>query len=69
VSAAELSQCCYNIGSGTVACIMNRYKKLLDFLKKLTTMPPKKVEETFYPPENLRQIVKELSAFFRYTKR
>ena len=32
-------------------------------------MPPKKVEEAFYPPENLRRAEKELPDFFQIHQR
>jgi len=59
----------YHIGSGTVTLIMERYKKLDIPLKELIAMPPKVVEETFYPPENLRQTEKELPDFFEIHKK
>ncbi|MCD8082824.1 MAG: hypothetical protein LUE86_04685 [Clostridiales bacterium] len=41
----------YNIGSSTVTHIMNRFQEIGIPLDDLKVMPPKKVEETFYPPE------------------
>lgn len=46
----------YNIGNSTVTLIMNRFHELGLSLEELKAMPPKKVEEAFYPPENLRWI-------------
>ena len=45
----------YNIGNSTVTLIMNRFHELGLSLEELKAMPPKKVEEAFYPPENLRR--------------
>lgn len=55
----------YNIGNSTVTLIMNRFQELGIPLDKLKAMPPKKVEEAFYPPENLRRADKEPPDFFK----
>ena len=55
----------YNIGNSTVTLIMNRFHELGLSLEELKAMPPKKVEEAFYPPENLRRAEKELPDFFQ----
>lgn len=39
----------YNIGNSTVTLIMNRFHELGLSLEELKAMPPKKVEEAFYP--------------------
>ncbi len=59
----------YNIGNSTVTLIMNRFHELGISLEELKAMPPKKVEETFYPPENLRRAEKELPDFFQIHQR
>ena len=59
----------YNIGNSTVTLIMNRFHELGLSLEELKAMPPKKVEEAFYPPENLRRAEKELPDFFQIHQR
>ncbi len=59
----------YNIGSSTVTHIMNRFQEIGIPLDDLKVMPPKKVEETFYPPENLRRSEKEPPDFFEIHRR
>ena len=54
-----------NIGNSTVTLIINHYHKLGLSLDESKAMPPKKVEEAFYPPENLRRAEKELPDFFQ----
>ena len=44
----------YGVGSSTVTLIMNRFKESGLSLDDLKAMGPKKVEELFYPPDNLR---------------
>ena len=56
----------YNIGNSTVTLIMNRFHELGLSLEELKAMPPKKVEEAFYPPENLRRTEKELPDVSEY---
>ena len=45
----------YSIGSSTVALIMDRFKETSLSLEDLRMMEPKKVEELFYPSDNLRR--------------
>lgn len=45
----------YGIGSGTVQLILNRYSASGYTLEQLKSLPPKKVEEVFYPPQNLKR--------------
>ena len=45
----------YSIGSSTVTLIMKRFKDLGLSLDDLKQMEPKKLENAFYPPENLRR--------------
>ena len=45
----------YAIGSSTVTLIMKRFKDLGLSLDDLKQMEPKKLENAFYPPENLRR--------------
>ena len=59
----------YNIGNNTVTLIMNRFHELGLSLEELKAMPPKKVEEAFCPPENLRHAEKELPDFFQIHQR
>ncbi len=55
----------YRIGSSTVTLIMNRFQELGLTLDELKAMEPKKVEDAFYPPENLRRSEKPMPDFFR----
>lgn len=43
----------YSIGSGTVTLIMNRYKQLGVSLEDFKQMEPSKMEDAFYPKENI----------------
>ena len=45
----------YNIGSGTLNLIMSRYKASGIPIEELRMMPPKDVEELFYPSKNLQR--------------
>lgn len=45
----------YNIGSGTLALIMSRYKASGIPIEELCMMQPKEVEELFYPARKLQK--------------
>ena len=45
----------YDIGQGTVKLIIDRFQQLGLPLSDLKTMEPEKVEQSFYPPENIRR--------------
>ena len=45
----------YKIGSGTLNLILSRYKASEIPIEELRMMPPKDVEELFYPPKNLQR--------------
>lgn len=45
----------YSIGSGTLNLIMRRYDALGIPIEELLKMPPKEVEDLFYPPKNLQR--------------
>jgi transposase len=53
----------YNIGQGTVKLIIDRFNELGLPLNDLRQMQPEKVENTFYPPENIRRIEVPLPDF------
>lgn len=46
----------YNIGQGTVKLIIDRFQQLGLPLRSLKNMEPEKVEQSFYPPENIRRM-------------
>ena len=58
----------YNIGNSTVQRIMDRFHELGYSPEELKAMPPKQVEELFYPPENLRRGDREMPDFFTIHK-
>lgn len=45
----------YRIGSGTLSLIMSRYEAGGIPIDELRMLPPKDVEELFYPPRNLQR--------------
>ena len=45
----------YSIGSSTLQLIMKRYAEIGIPIDELRSMEPSKVEEAFYPPQNLRK--------------
>lgn len=45
----------YNIGSGTLKLIMDRYEASGISIEELQMMPPQEVEELIYPPKNLQR--------------
>lgn len=51
----EIIQKRYSIGSSTLQLIMKRYGEIAIPLHDLKSMEPSKVEEMFYPPQNLRK--------------
>lgn len=55
----------YDIGSSTVTLIMKRFQDIGLSLDDLKSMDPKKVEDAFYPPENLRHAEKPLPDFWQ----
>ena len=59
----------YGIGSSTVTLIMTRFQELGLTLDELKAMEPRRVEEAFYPPENLRRSEKPMPDFFRIHER
>ena len=59
----------YNIGSGTLALIMSRYEASKIPIEELRMMPPKEVEEIFYPPQNLQRKEIPLPDFQYYYNR
>lgn len=59
----------YGVGSSTVTLIMKRFKELGCSIEELKAMAPKDVEETFYPPENLKRTNKPLPDFFKVHER
>lgn len=59
----------YNIGSGTLALIMSRYEASKIPIEELRMMPPKEVEEIFYPPQNLQRKEVPLPDFQYYYNR
>ena len=60
----------YNIGNSTVTLIMNRFHELGLFPGGVeSNAGRRKVEEAFYPPENLRRAEKELPDFFQIHQR
>ena len=59
----------HNIGNSPLVLIMNRFHELGLSLEELKVMPPKKVEESFYPPENHRRAEKELQDYFQIHQR
>ena len=54
----------YEIGSSTIALIMERFGELGLPLEELRTMNPQEVESKFYPEENRRDTRKSLPDFF-----
>ena len=61
----ETTQKRYGVGSSTVTLVMKRFRELGVSLEELKAMPPKDVEEAFYPPENLRRTAKPQPDFFK----
>lgn len=61
----ETTQKRYGVGSSTVTLVMKRFRELGVSLEELKAMPPKAVEEAFYPPENLRRTAKPQPDFFK----
>lgn len=59
----------YNIGSGTLNLIMSRYKASGIPIEELRMMPPKDVEELFYPSKNLQRKDVPLPDFQHYYDR
>lgn len=59
----------YGIGNSTITLIMNRFQKLGFTVEELKAMEPKKVEQSFYPPENLQQSDRPLPDFFKIHQR
>lgn len=59
----------YNIGSGTLNLIMSRYKASGIPIEELRMMPPKDVEELFYPSKNLQRKEVPLPDFQYYYDR
>lgn len=45
----------YNIGSGTLKLIMDRYEASGISIEELQMMPPQEVVELIYPPKNLQR--------------
>ena len=59
----------YRIGSSVVTLIMKRFQETGLTLEELKAMEPRKVEELFYPPDNLRQTEKPLPDFYAIHQR
>ena len=59
----------YSIGSSTLQLIMKRYAETGIPLEDLKTMEPSKVEEMFYPPQNLRRDDIPMPDFQKYYDR
>ena len=53
----------YDLGNSAVTLIMQRFQQCGLTLEELKAMPSAKVEELFYPPENLRKAEKPLPDF------
>ena len=53
----------YNIGSGTLALIMSRYKASGIPVEELRMMPPNEVKELFYPSKNIQQRMQHFQIF------
>lgn len=59
----------YHIGSSSLQLIMKRFRDSRLSLEQLKLMEPKKVEEIFYPPENLQRKEVSLPDFQSYYDR
>ena len=59
----------YSIGSSTLQLIMKRYAEIDIPLEDLKAMEPSKVEEMFYPPQNLRRDDIPMPDFQKYYDR
>ena len=59
----------YSIGSSTLQLIMKRYAETGIPLENLKAMEPSKVEEMFYPPQNLRRDDIPMPDFQKYYDR
>ena len=59
----------YSIGSSTLQLIMKRYAEIDIPLENLKAMEPSKVEEMFYPPQNLRRNDIPMPDFQKYYDR
>ncbi len=59
----------YRIGNSTITLIMRRFEGVGKSLDELKSMPPRDVEKTFYPPENLTRAEKPLPDFDLIHKR